>query len=135
MKKIKISKIQLESILENEYNKPGVVNEEPSYSTYDNVNYKPDYKGTVKKYEAEHINSEANLLYNELFTGEGVAEVSPDEHVKLEIIKDLIQSGVKIDHSAGEGEMYYWISDVNELDMAEREFEDISAHLYTQIEN
>jgi hypothetical protein len=133
MKKIKISKLQLESILADEYNQP--VNEEPAYSTYDNVNYKPDYKVALKKYEVEHINSEANLLYNELFTGEGVAAVNSNEHVKQEIINDLIQSGIKIDHDAGEGEMHYWISDVNELDMAEREFEDISSHLYNQIEN
>ena len=136
MKKIKINKNQLESIMMNEYvNNSKGIKEDLAWAT-DGRNYnKPEHHTAVTPHEAERINNEANKLYNELFTGEGVAVVGKYDTVKQEIVDYLCQSGIQIGHTNNEDESFYWITDVNELEMAERKFDSIAANLYDNPEN
>jgi len=89
----------------------------------------------VSKEEAEFIKNEADNLKNQLFLGEKVAFIGPKDELKREIIQKLQSAGIKLDYDNEEDEEYWWITNEEDIQTAEEEFDAIVNNLFDKIEN
>jgi hypothetical protein len=92
----------------------------------------------VTKEDAELIEKVAKEMYDDLFkTEEGIVtisrEKSHEDNIKASILKNLKESGIKIDHDDEEGEYYFWISPEENMELAKEEFKGSTNSLYDRI--
>lgn len=111
------------------------LNEELAVASDGGYYNKPEHQVIVTPQEAQNIKQITDLMFNELFSGEGFTKVDANDNLKQEIINKLKESGIKVDYDDEEGQYFYWISNDEDLELAKDEFKLIVNNLYDKTQD